>query len=174
MKSHIQLTNYWERKAIQFACLLVWGTFVLAGVSGITACSKEGNGDGAKNDAPKEVVKEKPQYYKVKNVELGATIDPAMAKHGTQIFDVTCTGCHKYDEKYVGPALGDVTKRRTPEFIMNMILDTETMIDKDDTVKCMLQTYLMKMPNMQVDEKDARAVLEHLREVGEKKNNRSE
>jgi hypothetical protein len=52
---------------------------------------------------------------------------------------------------------------------MNMILDTETMVEKDDTVRCMLQTYLMKMPNMQVDEKDARAVVEHLREVAAKK-----
>lgn len=169
MKTNNNKRTRREAKAIQLACLLVWGTFLLAGASCISSCNKEESGDSAKNGASKEVVKEKPQYYKVKNVELGATIDPAMAKHGTQIFDVTCTGCHKYDEKYVGPALGDVTKRRTPEYIMNMILDTETMIDKDDTVKCMLQTYLMKMPNMQVDEKDARAVLEHLREVGEKK-----
>jgi cytochrome c551/c552 len=135
-----------------------------------SACQQNKDDTKTKNtDEQQTNVKEKPQYYKIKNVELGATIDPAMAKNGTQIFDVTCTGCHKYDEKYVGPALGDVTKRRAPEFIMNMILDTETMIEKDDTVKCMLQTYLMKMPNMQVDEKDARAVLEHLREVGQKK-----
>jgi hypothetical protein len=60
-----------------------------------------------------------------------------------------------------------VTKTRTPEYVMNMILDTETMIDNDDTVKCLLQEYMLKMPNMQVDEKDARSVLEHLREVAQ-------
>jgi cytochrome c551/c552 len=133
----------------------------------LSSCAKQDT-DTAKNSA-QEVVKQKPEYYKVKEVKLGATIDPALSKQGGQVFDVTCTGCHKYDEKYVGPALGQVTKRRTPEYVMNMILDTETMVDKDDTVKCMLQTYLMKMPNMQVDEKDARAVLEHLREVADKK-----
>lgn len=108
--------------------------------------------------------KTKVQYGKIQRVDITPEIDKDMAKHGLRIFDVTCTSCHKYDERYVGPALGDVTKRRTPEFIMNMILDTETMIEKDDTVKCLLQTYLLKMPNMQVDEKDARSVLEHLRE----------
>jgi hypothetical protein len=60
-----------------------------------------------------------------------------------------------------------VTQTRTPEYVMNMILDTETMIDNDDTVKCLLQEYMLKMPNMQVDEKDARSVLEHLREIAQ-------
>jgi mono/diheme cytochrome c family protein len=165
-------TKQLQNLALTAYCLIVWGSLGLATAQLLSSCSKQ-DGEAAKTeaskDASKEAVKEKPQYYKVKNVELGASIDAAMAKNGTQIFDVTCTGCHKYDEKYVGPALGDVTKRRTPEYIMNMILDTETMIEKDDTVKCMLQTYLMKMPNMQVDEKDARSVLEHLREVGQKK-----
>lgn len=139
---------------------------VLAVSSLLESCAKQGEG---KAEAAKEVVKAKPDYYKIKEVKLGATIDPALSQQGAKVFDVTCTGCHKYDERYVGPALGDVTKRRTPEYVMNMILDTETMIDKDDTVRCMLQTYLMKMPNMQVDEKDARSVVEHLREVAAKK-----
>lgn len=164
-------TKQLERVLLNSFCLVVWAGIGLAGAHFLSSCTKEGGDaskDAAKNSA-QEVVKQKPEYYKVKNVQLGTTIDPALSKQGGQVFDVTCTGCHKYDEKYVGPALGDVTKRRTPEYVMNMILDTETMIDKDDTVKCMLQTYLMKMPNMQVDEKDARAVLEHLREVADKK-----
>jgi mono/diheme cytochrome c family protein len=134
------------------------------------ACQKKDSGPKAANDGtPQLAVKEKPQYYKVKEVKVEPTIDATMEKQGNQIFDVTCTGCHKYDERYVGPALGKVTERRTPEFIMNMILDTETMIERDDTVRCLLQTYLMKMPNMQVNEKDARAVLEHLRAHAAKK-----
>lgn len=111
--------------------------------------------------------KEQATYGKIQHVDIKPEIDKEMAKQGLRIFDVTCTSCHKYDERYVGPPLGDVAKKRTPEYVMNMILDTETMIDKDDTVKCLLQTYLMKMPNMQVDEKDARSVLEHLREVAQ-------
>lgn len=139
---------------------------LFAGIA-ITSCAKQQDG-AAKDAKPEGETKPKVQYGKIQEVKLGP-LDHTMAQNGQKVFDVTCVGCHKYNERYVGPALGDVTKRRTPEYVMNMILDTETMIEKDDTVKCLMQTYLMKMPNMQVDEKDARAVLEHLREVAEKK-----
>jgi len=111
-----------------------------------------------------DVKKEKAVYGKVQHVDVGENIDATMAKAGLDVFDTKCSGCHKYEERFVGPALGDVAERRTPEYIMNMILDTETMIENDDTVKCLLQEFLTRMPNQNVDEKDARNVLEHLRE----------
>lgn len=111
------------------------------------------------------IPKEKPTYGKIKHVDVSTEIDLAMAKAGGAVFDMKCTACHKMDVRYVGPALGKVTERRTPEYVMNMILDTETMIENDDTVKCLMQEYLMRMPNQSVDEKDARNVLEHLRKV---------
>lgn len=138
----------------------------------IAACNnnEQNNNEqqNSSNNTETAAAKQPVQYGKIQHVDIKPEIDKEMAKGGLRIFDVTCTGCHKYDERYVGPPLGDVTKKRTPEYIMNMILDTETMIEKDDTVKCLLQTYLLKMPNMQVDEKDARSVLEHLREVAQK------
>lgn len=111
------------------------------------------------------IPKAKVTYGKIKHVDVGTTVNSDMAKAGLAVFDMKCAACHKYEERYVGPALGKVTERRTPEFVMNMILDTETMIDNDDTVKCLMQEYLMRMPNQSVDEKDARNVLEHLRNV---------
>lgn len=111
-----------------------------------------------------EAQQPKKTYGKIQHVDVGATINGTMAAAGKEVFDVKCAACHKYDERYVGPALGKVTERRPPEYIMNMILDTETMIENDDTVKCLLQQFLMKMPNQSVDEKDARNVLEHLRD----------
>ena len=125
------------------------------------------SGEGAEQDASKsfmEAQQPKKTYGKIQHVDVGANIDATMSAAGKEIFDMKCTACHKYDERYVGPALGKVTERRPPEYVMNMILDTETMIANDDTVKCLLQDYLMKMPNQSVDEKDARNVLEHLRE----------
>lgn len=131
---------------------------------GFGACTQDG-GD-KKEEAPSfmETQQEKKTYGKIKKVDVGSTIDATMAKSGKEVFEMKCTACHKYDERYVGPALGKVTERRTPEYIMNMILDTETMIENDDTVKCLLQEFMMKMPNQSVDEKEARGVLEHLRE----------
>ena len=97
--------------------------------------------------------KEKKVYGKIQHVDVSETIDASMAGAGKEIFETKCNACHKYDERYVGPALGKVTHRRTPEYVMNMILDTETMIENDDTVKCLMQEYLMRMPNQDVNEK---------------------
>jgi mono/diheme cytochrome c family protein len=131
----------------------------------LASCSSKPD-DGTTEGSPSfmEAQQEKKTYGKVQKVDVGATIDASMATAGKEVFEVKCTACHKYDERYVGPPLGSVATRRPPEYIMNMILDTETMIENDDTVKCLLQEYLMKMPNQSVDEKDARAVLEHLRQ----------
>ena len=130
----------------------------------ISGCST--NDESASEDTPSFAEDQKPKasYGKIKSVDVGTTINASMANSGKEVFEMKCSACHKYDERYVGPALGKVVDRRTPEFIMNMILDTETMIEKDDTVKCLLQEYMMKMPNQSVDEKDARSVLEHLRQ----------
>ena len=127
-------------------------------------CGNSEEKEEAADDAIPETVA-KPVYGKIKEVKLDPTIDPAIAKKGKQIFTVVCAACHKYGQRYVGPALGKVADRRTPEYIMNMILDTETMLEKDDTVRCLLQEYLTKMPNTHVNETDARSVLEHLRDV---------
>ncbi|MEX1054621.1 MAG: c-type cytochrome, partial [Rhodothermales bacterium] len=75
--------------------------------------------------------------------------------------------CHKMDERYVGPALGDVTERRAPAYIMNMMLNPEEMIQKHPEVKALLAQYLTPMPNQQLTEADARAVLEYLRDENE-------
>jgi len=135
----------------------------------IVGCSQQKTEEGAAGQPAEEATKAKPAYYKIQHVDVGPKVDPVMAKAGVDIFDVKCAACHKLDERYVGPALGTVTQRRPPEYIMNMILDTETMINNDDTVQCLLQTYLLKMPNQSVDEKDARNVLEYLRKAGDER-----
>jgi cytochrome c1 len=134
----------------------------------LVACGGQQSGGDSENQATTLPDKAKPKYGKIQHVDVGP-IDATMVKAGTEVFDTKCTACHKLDERYVGPSLGAVTKRRTPEYVMNMILDTETMIDNDDTVKCLLQEYLLRMPNQSVEEKDARNVLEYLRSEGEKR-----
>jgi len=148
--------------SIAYRTSFIVGCFIL-GSTMFGACSK----NGASDDKPPSFAEDqqpKATYFKIKKVDVGATINPTMAAAGKEVFELKCTACHKFDERYVGPALGKVTERRTPEYIMNMILDTETMIENDDTVKCLLQEFMMKMPNQSVDEKEARSVLEHLRQ----------
>ena len=51
-----------------------------------------------------------------------APINPVKAKMGKDIFDLKCGPCHKIDERFVGPSQRYTADRRTPEYILNMIL----------------------------------------------------
>lgn len=100
-------------------------------------------------------------------LELG-NLDPALVQKGQKLFNEKCTACHKVEERYVGPSLKDVTKRRAPEWIMNMILDPMKMTQEDPDAKALLAEYLTQMTNQSVSLDDARAILEYFRQVDSK------
>lgn len=100
----------------------------------------------------------------VKEVTLSPTIDQEMASHGQELFKQNCTACHKTDKKFIGPALAGVTERRSPEWIMNMILNPEVMIQEDPLAKQLLMEHNgSPMANQNLTEEEARAVLEYFR-----------
>ena len=59
----------------------------------------------------------------IKFVKIDPTIDQKMVELGKKTFKMKCSQCHKIEKKYTGPQLLAVTKRRKPEWIMNMILN---------------------------------------------------
>lgn len=95
-------------------------------------------------------------------IQLGA-IDPALVATGKAVFEIKCTACHKMDTLYVGPALGEVTTRRSPAFIMNMILNPQEMVEHHPVAKQMLAERMSFMANQNLTPEEARAVLEYLR-----------
>lgn len=97
-------------------------------------------------------------------IQLGE-IDQIKAKTGEKLFTEKCTQCHKLDERYTGPALRDITTRRTPEFILNQILNPEEMTKKHPEAKKLLATYATQMTFQNVTVDDAKAILEYLRSV---------
>lgn len=97
------------------------------------------------------------------SLTLPAAIDPAMAEAGKAVFQQKCSACHKMVEKYVGPALGEVTTRRTPAFVMNMILNPQENIERHPVVKQMVQETMSFMANQGLTQDQARQVLEYLR-----------
>lgn len=99
-------------------------------------------------------------------IELGQ-IDMIKAKSGEKIFTEKCTQCHKLDERYTGPALRDVTTRRTPEFILNQILNPEEMTKRHPEVKKLLATYPTQMTFQNVSMEDAKAILDYFRSVNQ-------
>ncbi len=100
----------------------------------------------------------------VKNVKLGP-LNEEMAEKGKQIFDNNCSSCHALNYRKIGPPLGEVTKQRTPEFIMNLLLNTSEMENKDPAMKELEAKYGLRMPNLDLDRTQARDVLEYLRSV---------
>lgn len=100
----------------------------------------------------------------IKSVTIGDGIDDAMATHGDDVFGKMCSACHKMDKKFIGPKIADVTNRRAPEWIMNMILNPEEMIAKDPIAKQLLiESNMAVMANQNINEEDARAILEYFR-----------
>jgi cytochrome c len=96
-------------------------------------------------------------------VELSATIDQTLAARGQTEFEMKCAACHQMADRFVGPALGDVTSRRSPAFIMNMILNPQEMVEQHPVGKELLAQYMSFMPNQGITREDARAILEYLR-----------
>lgn len=100
----------------------------------------------------------------VKEVKLEPQINQDLAIKGKGIFDIKCVACHKINERLVGPALKDVTKRRKPEWIMNQILNPVQMTQENMIAKTLLTQYLVQMTFQNVTQDDARAILEYFRD----------
>ncbi|PQV48421.1 mono/diheme cytochrome c family protein [Jejuia pallidilutea] len=100
----------------------------------------------------------------INSVTLGTQIDKKMVAHGEDVFKKMCTACHRTDKKFIGPAPKNILDRRTPEWVMNMILNPEEMTQKDPLAKALLIEFNgSPMANQGLSEEDARAVLEYFR-----------
>ena len=99
------------------------------------------------------------------NIQLTNPLDQGMIATGKSVYDVKCASCHKLtDEKLVGPGWKGVTTRRTPEWIMNFVTNVDEMIEKDPAAQKMLEECLVRMPNQNLSEADARGTLEYMRQ----------
>lgn len=99
----------------------------------------------------------------ITSITLGP-IDQVMADEGKVIYDQMCTACHKANEKFIGPAPAGIMSRRSPEWIMNMILNPEQMVREDPIAKQLLIEYNMApMANQGLTEEQARKILEYFR-----------
>jgi cytochrome c len=92
-----------------------------------------------------------------------AEIDEALVANGLEIFTLKCTACHKIGKRFVGPDLTGITTRRSPEWIMNMILNPEEMVANDPIAKGLLGEFIAPMANQNLTEEEARNVLEYFR-----------
>ena len=100
----------------------------------------------------------------ITSVTFNPDIDQVMVAKGADVYKKMCTACHKVGKKFIGPPPNGVFKRRTPEWVMNMILDPEGMVKNDPLAKALLMEFNgAPMANQNLSEEDARAILEYFR-----------
>jgi cytochrome c len=101
----------------------------------------------------------------VTSVTLNHPLEGERIGRGKAIYEMKCSACHKLnDKRVVGPGWAGVTTRRKPEWIMNMITNTDMMLDKDPEAQKLLELCLTRMPNQSVSIGDARDILEFMRQ----------
>jgi len=151
-----------------FVVVAFCGAILLSSCGGNEA-NETTAGEGA--EAPKSMVSDPSSYdpkrgegkFNAENTTTGP-LDAAMAVKGEAIANTKCFSCHKMtEEKLVGPGWKGVSTRRAPYWILNFITNPDPMIDKDPEVQAQLELCLVRMPNQNLMEGDARQVLEFMR-----------
>jgi len=154
-----------KRAVLSIAVMTLLTTFLILSCSGEK--KEEAKANTATQNASTEKKEVNPMDNKgigpIKNVTLGE-IDPGRAAKGKEIFQAKCSACHKETKKYIGPAPQGVLTRRSPEWIMNMILNPEEMVKNDDIAKKLFEEFMyVPMANQSLTEDEARSVLEYFR-----------
>ena len=98
------------------------------------------------------------------NVILEDKVNISMANSGEKLFNQLCTSCHIINEDYIGPAMSGILDRRSPEWVMNMILNPVQMLEEDPIAIELLEKYNFEyMYNQNLLEEEAREILEYFR-----------
>ena len=102
----------------------------------------------------------------IKSMTLPSEINQQMVTEGKAIFRRLCSACHRVGKKFIGPDVKGILNKRTPEWVMNIILDPEGMVKNDPLAKSLLKEYNgSPMVNQNLTEKQARAILEYIRNL---------
>ncbi|MDH3382394.1 MAG: cytochrome c [Flavobacteriaceae bacterium] len=101
----------------------------------------------------------------ITSLTLPEEIDQELAAKGKEVYILKCTACHKETQRFIGPAPIGIFERRSPEWVMNMILNPEEMVQKNDIAKKLLAEYIAPMANQNLTEDEARAVVEYFRTI---------
>ena len=87
-----------------------------------------------------------------------------MAARGQEKFNAICVACHMAEQRMIGPAMKGVYERRSPEWVMNMMLNPNEMLKSDPIAKALLKEYNNAiMLNQNLSEDEARDLAEYLR-----------
>ncbi len=149
--------------------IIMWGLVLAISPILFTACGGGGSKSSDEGEAKNKNTTSDPETDKgigpINNVEL-MDLNPEMAEQGKLLFESKCIICHNVNQKLIGPALAGISSRRTPEWIMNMMLNPEEMQRENEAAKQLLKEYNnVPMTDLQLSEEEARQILEFLRSI---------
>ena len=135
----------------------------------LSSCSSDGGAKTTSEEVKVAETKEIDQMQDkgigpITSVDISGKIDDALASEGAILFETKCTACHKMDKRKIGPAMTGITKRRTPEWIMNMIMNPDEMVKENAQARQLLIEYSAPMANQSLTETETRAILEYFRQ----------
>ena len=131
-------------------------------------CSSKEEAEKAAAEAPKPsdlVDKDKIVHGpEIKSVEITNPLNQEWVTKGKATYEMKCLACHRLDEtRLVGPGWTGVTKKRTPVWIMNMVTNVDMMLESDEEAQKLLELCLVRMPNQNITQPEAREVIEFMR-----------
>ena len=81
---------------------------------------------------------------------------------GEKLYKTRCTACHKLDARLVGPALKGITEKRSEEWLISFIRNSQEMIDAgDEDAVAIFEEYnqLPMIPNLDLTDDQIRNIL---------------
>lgn len=130
------------------------------------ACSNEKKSESRALSTREKMFYDNKGVGPVQHIILDPVIDLKKAEAGEKIFNSKCISCHEMnEERRIGPGLKNITQRRRPEWILNMILNPMEMTKKDSLSKELLLIYMAQMTPMNVSNEEAIEILEYFRKT---------
>jgi hypothetical protein len=133
-----------------------------------SSCGSEGVRKDEKQIDLQELTKNQPEEHgtelKESDIVLSDSLDQKLIAGGKGTYELKCQSCHRLTtEKLVGPGWKDVTIRRKPIWVMNMITNVDMMLESDPDAQRLLEQCMVRMPNLHLSTEQAREVFEFMR-----------
>lgn len=90
-------------------------------------------------------------------------INDSIMQTGKKLFDKNCSSCHTMEYKNSGPDLSNILERRTPEWIMNYMMNLDEMKLKDSISVNLDKKYNSNCKIIIKNENEAFSILEYFR-----------
>ena len=141
---------------------------IAGGLALLSSCGNEGVKKDEKTVDVQDLTKDQPEVHgtelKESDITISNPLNAEWVAAGKATYELKCQSCHRLTpDKLVGPGWKDVTKRRTPLWIMNMATNVDMMLETDPEAQKLLEQCMVRMPNQNLNDQDARNVYEFMR-----------